>query len=39
MMNKTEIEILRKNTFEKINQAIVDDNLKLNIDDQYLDLH
>tara|TARA_A100001388_G_C28757446_1_gene495762 strand:- start:15 stop:1688 length:1674 start_codon:yes stop_codon:yes gene_type:complete len=37
LMNKTEIEILRKNTFEKINQAIVDDNLKLNIDDQYLD--
>ena len=37
LMNKTEIEIIRKNTFEKINQAITDDSLKLSVDDQYLD--
>ena len=36
-MNKNEIDIIRENTFKKINQAITDDNLKLNIDDQYLD--
>ncbi len=36
-MSKDEISIIRKNTFEKINQAITDDNLKLTIDDQYLD--
>ena len=36
-MSKNEIDIIRKNTFEKINKAVADDNLKLNIDDQYLD--
>ena len=36
-MNKNEIDIIRENTFKKINKAITDDNLKLNIDDQYLD--
>ena len=36
-MNKNEIDIIRKNTFKKINQAITDDNLKLTIDEQYLD--
>ena len=36
-MSKDEIDIIRKNAFKKINQAIADDNLKLTIDDQYLD--
>ena len=36
-MSKNEIDIIRKNTFEKINQAITDDSLKLSVDDQYLD--
>jgi predicted O-linked N-acetylglucosamine transferase (SPINDLY family) len=36
-VSKNEIEIIRKNAIEKINRAITDNNLKLNIDDQYLD--
>ena len=36
-MSKSEINIIRKNAIEKINQAITDDDFKLTIDDQYLD--
>ena len=36
-ISKSEIDIIRKNTFKKINQAITDDNLKLTIDDQFID--
>mgnify|MGYP001172320272 CR=1 FL=1 len=36
-MSKDEINIIRENTFKKIDQAITDSNLKLTIDDQYLD--
>jgi len=36
-MSKCEINIIRKNTLEKVNQAITDNDLQLTIDDQYLD--
>ena len=36
-MNAEEIESYRLNSTEKINKAISDNNLKLNIDNQFLD--
>ena len=36
-MSKEEIDVLRKTTFERIEQAISDNSLELTIDDQFLD--
>tara|TARA_B100000287_G_C20639514_1_gene782955 strand:- start:307 stop:1980 length:1674 start_codon:yes stop_codon:yes gene_type:complete len=36
-MSKEEIDVLRKSTFKKIEQAISDNSLELTIDDQFLD--